>query len=624
MKMPWKKEKDSSETKDESWKKEKEIIDKIFENTKERRDEMTRYLKAYAGKLWDKKQLSKHDSEIMYNLIFTNISAVAPLITDSKPITTVVPKEPYLERAGWAYTKALKYSWDKLDIQMLLYKGVIWSMVTGLGIFKIYFEPTLDEIGGVTIDLVDPRDFFIAPGYDEIAKAPYCGTRTFKPITWIKEHYPDIELKEEAFWINDDKSEACGEKAYKYAGVKGISQSAYFVQVYELWSRGNIPLMDEDGKPVKDKDGKQEYEYPNGKIEYFTENTYLGCMEAPDSHGLPPYVELVDYVNPGLFTPIGEADQIMGINKELNLQLQAIAGWTKRVSKKNWLVDTDSGLDVDMVKNTFNNGDNVYAFSRRFNSQNNPIVPIETGDINQDIFSFMNVLPQIAEDVSGVTDTTKGIAGKRERQSASELAILSEASNTRTRQRIRNLEWTIKRIAYILIRIMQEHYTEERSIYETKDDEVIYSRFGSSVESMDKKMRPDEELIEKAERATENYKPEIVEPWFEKFLQFSREDLKNAGMDESEIQKVEDYARFSKAVSANEKLDPVYFPFDIEIQTNSTLPMDNQSRANVMMRLFSMKAIDIEALLETLQIPKYKQIIDRMQKLAAASKGVSK
>lgn len=67
--------------------------------------------------------------------------------------------------------------------------------------------------------------------------------------------------------------------------------------------------------------------------------------------------------------------------------------------------------------------------------------------------------------------------------------------------------------------------------------------------------------------------------------------------------------------------DQVYADFDLQVQTNSTLPMDRQSLANLMLRLFELKAVDAEALLETLRVPKSKEIVERLQKMQYAEQG---
>ena len=60
--------------------------------------------------------------------------------------------------------------------------------------------------------------------------------------------------------------------------------------------------------------------------------------------------------------------------------------------------------------------------------------------------------------------------------------------------------------------------------------------------------------------------------------------------------------------------DPVYFDFDIQIDTNSTLPLDKQTLANMFIRLAQMQLVDRDAVLEILKVPGYKQIIERMNR----------
>jgi hypothetical protein len=64
--------------------------------------------------------------------------------------------------------------------------------------------------------------------------------------------------------------------------------------------------------------------------------------------------------------------------------------------------------------------------------------------------------------------------------------------------------------------------------------------------------------------------------------------------------------------------DKVYAAFDIEIQTNSTLPMDKQSLANLALRLGEvqntpMSIIDSEAVLDILRFPQKDKILKRKE-----------
>ena len=66
-------------------------------------------------------------------------------------------------------------------------------------------------------------------------------------------------------------------------------------------------------------------------------------------------------------------------------------------------------------------------------------------------------------------------------------------------------------------------------------------------------------------------------------------------------------------------LDPIYFPFQVQIQSSSTLPKDQQSLANLYLKLGSIQVtpaspVDIEAILTALQVPDAQAIIARKEK----------
>jgi len=91
----------------------------------------------------------------------------------------------------------------------------------------------------------------------------------------------------------------------------------------------------------------------------------------------------------------------------------------------------------------------------------------------------------------------------------------------------------------------------------------------------------------------------------------------------ADIAKEEEYYR--DFIEAFGTVDEVYAGFDIEIQTNSTLPMDKQSQANLFLRLLQIGAGNPvtgmpmwEAVLENMRIPNYKKIIAKMNQLFAA------
>jgi hypothetical protein len=83
--------------------------------------------------------------------------------------------------------------------------------------------------------------------------------------------------------------------------------------------------------------------------------------------------------------------------------------------------------------------------------------------------------------------------------------------------------------------------------------------------------------------------------------------------DEILKQQWDDYNKLMTQLSDEES---VYFKFRIEIETNSTLPMDQQSLANLGMQLAQNGRIDTRSLLEFLHIPGVDRIIKRLKEEA--------
>jgi len=453
-------------------------IDDIFNNTKDVRETMTRNLELFEGKLWNKSDSEfegEDRSEIQYNTIFSAIQSVAPMVTDNRPITRVAPRFPWMEKLGATLNDVIKYMWSALDMQMVLYRAVLDAMIFGHSIFKLGFNPEKQYGGELELTVVDPRDFFVAPGYETVWDAPFCGIRTDKPVSWVRRYFDVDEVEGAVDMTKKDKTK----KNYKFGDVSSIEDDCMFVTVYELWTRDDEAYeeisteYEEDGEIKKRKEKKQKYPY--GKICYFTEKQWLGEEAAQDEHNLPPYVEMWDYIKPHDFTGMSEVTQIEGLHKELNMLLKYLSEYVRRYHNPNIAIDTQTGVDPELIKSTYWEGGQAYTFDG-MQAMGRPIVQrMEEPQLNPEVFRLFTILPTIIEEVSGVTDVTKGQVGKQERQSASEIAILLESSHTRTRQRVRNLEWSLKRICYMLLRLAQQHYVEPKTISYEENGSRIYS-----------------------------------------------------------------------------------------------------------------------------------------------------
>lgn len=571
---------------DEEWQRMKDVVDAIFRATDKERKKMDAYDKHYMGNMWNAEEMRPHNTKGFINLFFSTVQSIAPMLTDAKPITSVVPRWQFMSNVARMYNNGLKYIWEAAGMQMQILKAVLDAMVKQLGIFHIYFDPDKKYGGDIVVETVDPRHFFVAPGYDEIWKAPMCGTKQLLPMSWVRRHFPDIkELKPES----SPGTSAEKQNAFKYGDAADFELENRFVTVYEVWLKDD-QAYEYEIEEGEDEKKKRVQKYPNGKFMYFTTDQFLGCFASPYDHGLPPYVELHDYVVAHNLLGMGEGNQIAELDKELNRNFARLVDYAAKYHDPNLMIDEGAGIDIETVKQQMQQGGNAWAWNSTLSmGKGRPVEPVQLPMFNPAVLELIRLISDNIEEISGATDVSKGITGKKERQSASEIAVLSESSQTRTRQRVRNLEWSLSRVAYLLIRLMQQNYEEPRQIHWKDGDATEYAMLGNSKAQAREMIMPNPEMQD-----DESIMPGTPE---DKQRERERRDLEE----------------FLSFYEEDGDLDPIYFDFDIEVQTNSTLPMDKQSLANLALRLAQLKVIDPKALLEVLQFPRAEEIAQRIE-----------
>ena len=89
--------------------KHKKVIDRIFVDTSDTREEMSRYLKEYRGEWWDEKEVkdANNDSQVFVNYVFPTTMSIAPLLTDNRPTWRVNARKPYMDRMAEIYNACL-------------------------------------------------------------------------------------------------------------------------------------------------------------------------------------------------------------------------------------------------------------------------------------------------------------------------------------------------------------------------------------------------------------------------------------------------------------------------------------------------------------------------------------
>jgi hypothetical protein len=562
--------------------------DKIFDSdeAKARRKKQDRFLKYYTGAYWPQEPNDDEakESEIHANLIFSTVMTIAPMLTDNKPIWSIRSRTPHFQPIADLYKAAGDSIWCMEEMDTKIFKAVIDALTMQYAIVQVVFDPDKSIRGEVVVENVDPRTYFQAPGFEDNWDAPFCGTKVKRTLWWVRKMYPDTgkDVKPDSLTEKNSLAKAA---AVVSTLVSGKEDHEYFheeASVYTLWMRDDSVIdVEEDGKK------KKKLKYPNGRMIVFTKDVVLDDREYPYNHGKPPWVFLYDYIIPHSVYGLGEADQIEGLTLEYNLFLRRFAKHCRIYSNKCWTVPDNWSTDIEDFKNGMMQGDHAWSIPPGAD----PPKQIAVQPFDQSTLNFINGLPTIVQDVSGVTETSKGMASKKQRQSAHEITALLETSYTRTRQRVRNLEAFIKRVYILVVELMQQFYNEPREFsLRNGNNENEWYNIQNTPEFTEKLMRPEQERPEGPPREGEEEDQKLLE------------------------QQWQDYDALMKAIADEES---VYFKFDIDIETNSTLPMDQQSMANMALQISQQGRMDTLTLLEILHIPNPERIVERLKKEAA-------
>lgn len=562
-------------------------MDDIFASDEyvKRIDKMNRYLKEYTGEWWATEKLNDYDSKVFINYIFSTLEHQAPLLTDNRPRWHVTARLPFMQPVLEIWNKKLDYLWDKLDLDMNLQMVEKDCLLWPVGLWKVYRGED-----GTCVDVVDPRTFFIFSGYHDTWGCAGCGERKLVPISWINSNYPDAKVKaDDGSDINLNKSDFFDFELEDKCTV-----------VYEVWLKDDsVEWFLEDKTSEKEFEGSEKRKkYPNGRIIIFTRDEVLLSDEAsPFKHGHPPYIPFYDYKVPHSFWGMCEPTQIEELNREDNKQLQYIVHFANTLAKKNFNVDGACGLDPETLKKTFFEGDNFYVSNPMTGGK--AIEAIDVGILDMTHQNIIMMLSRFIEEETGVTDISKGMEVKKEKQTAREIATLIESTYTRIRQKVRNLEWSVKRANYLLLSLDQQ-YTDEPEYFNYKENgKTSWGLIGNNKQIANEVMTPGEQ-----------------EP--------------NEGEDDYKVRQTQEKQDYEEFLKVYGKVDKIYVDFDLEVQTNSTLPMDKQSLASLYLKLIEVKespdsVIDKKALHEALRIPDSVEIMKRQegekQKIMAMKQG---
>ena len=440
---------------------------KKIENSKKWREEehydslWRRLIDLYRGKQFN--DLSEED-RMLVNACFSTINVIAPSIAVNHPKITVGARK-FEDGDRAIITEAvINYWWRHFDCQKQMRRAVDDYLIIGHGWLKVGYRfveeekfknlvtQEDDEVSapeeGLSLETeivvvedrpfverVSPFDVFVDPEATSIDDMTWIAQRVRRPLKDVQNDTrynrnarSDVQATHYSKWDDDNKRPR-----------QTRSDDLAFVDVWEF------------------------YDLKKHTVSIFTETGdkfLVAPTKIPFSFG-HPFVMLRNYDVPDYFYPIGELEAIEPLQYELNSTRTQMMNHRKRFSRK-WLYK-ESAFDNDGRDALESDEDNVMVPVITEDPLSSVIVPMPAVVNPPEMYTVTSMIQNDIDRISGVAEFMRGGATEISR-TATEAAIMQDAMNARTSDKLAEIERGIAACAKRLIGLAQQFMTGEQVV----------------------------------------------------------------------------------------------------------------------------------------------------------------
>jgi len=538
-----------------------------------------------------------------FNLSWANIQKELPFMTDRMPKIYVEPMEPSDKYAAELFQMIMATKWVQRDMDKKIPEGTLNAKELGTNFYRPFWNPELDNgLGDVDCEVVDPIECFPFAYTHEMTKEKCEGFVWARNVSlgWIRKNYPKEGWRVKS-WTDPSVVDRAKETAvanqksddYVQVGDIGTSTGYTSVETNYLPSAGGGDMRETDLKRctlikcyLKDdslededkKDKKKKSLYPLGRVITIAGGVVL-ADESFQWEFFPGFVEQRNYIQPSEFWGESDVSQIKEINKIYNKLFSMLAESVRRGVYTQKFIDIRSGIDPDEYVTT---EDAVYPTKIP-----NPITESVPQALPMQAFSMVQSLQQILGTIAGTVDYNPPQTG--DLPSGRALAEMNEITQTRLRQKIRNLEYSVRKIGSAWLEILLKNYTEDRTM------RLINPSTNESEWAFIFK----EDDPQKAEIIKQKAKQEVIPGTEQKDPKTGQ--VVNPGK-----------PKFNHILNIAE----IKGNFDLTVATGSTVSISKYATFDQSALLYKLGAIDKQALLDSAEYPNRNDILRRMSEQA--------
>ena len=573
------------------------LVEHLYQKAKQARksydDKWLDYYRMFRGRQWKESRPSYRHAEVV-NMIFTAIQGSVPILTDARPKPEFIPMEPGDLELAQVLNDVLESDWNDGNWLYVLTEIIYDSHFYGTAFGSLKYDPeAADGAGRIVFRCEDT--FCAYP--DRHARNVNLNANYFvwaepEPIDKLKREYPEVAkyIKSDLLDLSKYERENFSEQVrFRQAGdsrtfTEGSSQ-------YNLESRDealkielfihDTEYCEEEIKEVNKETGNEEtkylqkLKYPKGRNICVANGVLLNDGEIPYDDRKFPYLRLVNYILPHEFWGISEIEQLEGPQKIFNKLLSFALDVMTLMGNPIWVVDTTSGVDTDTL---FNRPGLIVE------KEPNTEVRREEGvHLQPYVLQMIDMIKMWFDDVSGYTQASRGVRPDGVTAAAA-IEALQESSQTRLRQKTRNIDAFLQDFGKMYASRVFQHYDAPRVFRVTgQNNATRYFKFHVDKEP-------------------------VLDP------------LTNQPT--GEVNRVAKIRTFETGVDgkpyeSEERAYQIRGEFDVRITSGSGLPFEKNRIESQSMNLFDRGIIDGEEVLRNIKYSNAEAVMKRMAEKAA-------
>ena len=420
-----------------------------------------RMIDLYRGKHF---HTDTREDQLLVNIAFATINIIVPSVAVSHPKIVVNARRPEDGDKAIVTEAIVNYWWRHYDCQKEFKRAVKDMMIVGHGWLKTgyrYVEEeqvaaqtfdSSDDVAGMEpesaaesqliikedrpfVERVSPFDVFVDPDATSMEDARWIAQRIRRPLE---------DVKRDKRYNSTARAEASPSHYTKW-GLDSMrprrSESAEDAYV-EVWEWYDI----ERGTMAVFCDGSDKF--------------LVSPKEIPFAFG-HPFVMLRNYEIPEFFYPMGELEAIEPLQHELDETRTQMMNHRKRYSRK-WLYK-ESAFDADGRSALESDEDNVMVPVISEDGIGNVVAPMPAVINPPEFYNQSELISGDITRVSGVSEYQQG-AMPEIRRTATEAAIMQDASNARASDKLAIIERGIGECGRRLVMLAQQYMTGEQAV----------------------------------------------------------------------------------------------------------------------------------------------------------------